>query len=504
MKGMIGLIVGCLAVNAFYIVPAIGQANRAAEPKSAVGGVFLLGAKRAADQQSPACPGDICPGLGNAFYLPSQNSMSINSGGAVFFADRKLGTCAVVSSASVGARDFKTADSMEHFIDNTMAEANISGSYTSAALSVKATAQAMTGSSTDIKTTFHSAYMDISLITSTVDFLQDSQCFTAKNLDGDFQKRFEALAPIDPKKAGDAAQWTPYVNFLQSVGSHIMMQQQVGSRFQQWESSDSTASDIATTLQVKACAEVEGTAGTGGWSVNSCGSYSNDQKNAALKTTTSTKRVILGSTDAARRDLLNEVSAANLTKFIDGANTGSGAVRFLFKPIWDLLYGIYQADCTAKGSPACANMQRALNLQAAYDGWTAIGCPQLGDYQFMATDSTDEYGISTWRCVAAKTGCRSDDVCHLGGAGSVCYCYGSGCIDQGDAIPSRSGSGTQTFRDKIRGSQQGSYSEGVNNACYYHFGAYCDCDTNWAGGLPDRNVYQQSVPSALQALRARR
>jgi hypothetical protein len=28
MKGMIGLIVGCLAVNVFYIVPAIGQANR--------------------------------------------------------------------------------------------------------------------------------------------------------------------------------------------------------------------------------------------------------------------------------------------------------------------------------------------------------------------------------------------------------------------------------------------------------------------------------------------
>ena len=455
----------------------------------------------AADQQSPACPGDICPGLGNAFYLPNQNSMSINTGGAVFFADRKLGSCAVLSLATQGGRDFKTADTMDQFIDNTMAEANISGSYTSARLSVKGTAQAMTGSSTDITTKFHSAYMDISSIKSTVDFKQDSQCFTAKNLDGDFQKRFEALAPIDPRTAGSAAQWSPYVNFLQSVGSHIMIQQQVGSRFQQWESSTSEASDIATTLKIKACAEVEGTAGTGGWSVNSCGSYTSDEKNTALKTTTSTKRVILGGTDAARSDLINEVNAANLTKFIDGASAGSGAVRFLFKPIWDLLYGIYQTDCTAKGLPACANMQRALNLQAAYEGWTAIGCPQQGEYQYMATDSTDQYGINTWRCVVAKTGCRNDDSCHLGGAGSVCYCYGPNCIDTGDAVPSRSGS---TFRDKIRGSQQGSYSDGVNAACYYVFPGHCDCNANWAGGLADRNIYQQSVPSELRALRASR
>jgi len=256
MKSAIILIVGSLAVGAFYVVPAIGQVNGAAESEPIIRGVFSPDAIPALDQTSPACPDNICPGLGNAFYLPGQNSLSINTGGAVFFANRKLGDCAILSSVSVGARDFKSADSMQKFIANTMAEADISGSYTSAALSVKGTAQVMTGTSTDVTTTFHSTYMDISVITSTVDFQQNSRCFSAKNLDGDFQKRFEALAVIDPTKVYDAAQWDPYVKFLQSVGSHIMMQQQVGSRFQQWESSDSTASDIAKTLQIKACAEV--------------------------------------------------------------------------------------------------------------------------------------------------------------------------------------------------------------------------------------------------------
>jgi hypothetical protein len=498
MKSAIILIVGFLAAGAFYVVPAIAQVNGAAESEPSMRGVFSPDAIPALDQTSPACPDNICPGLGNAFYLPGQNSLSINTGGAVFFANRKLGDCAILSSVSVGARDFKSADSMQKFIANTMAEADISGSYTSAALSVKGTAQVMTGTSTDVTTTFHSTYMDISVITSTVDFQQNSRCFSAKNLDGDFQKRFEALAVIDPTKVYDAAQWDPYVKFLQSVGSHIMMQQQVGSRFQQWESSDSTASDIAKTLQIKACAEVEGTLTGGGWSAKACSSYSSDEKKTALRTQTASKRLILGSTDAARAELLKEVNETNLAKFIDGADKGTGAVRFIFKPIWDLLYGIYQADCTTKGSTACLNMQRAVNLQAAYDGWTATGCPKAADsrgttYQAMAIDSTTAQGISVYKCAVSKTGCRSDDDCHLGGGGSVCYCYGAGCIDQGANILGS----TTTFRNKVRGSQEGSYNEGVNNACYYKFIAHCNCDGNWAGGLSDRNIYQQSVPSTV-------
>jgi len=143
-------------------------------------------------------------------------------------------------------------------------------------------------------------------------------------------------------------------------------------------------------------------------------------------------------------------------------------------------------------------MQRAVNLQAAYDGWTATGCPKAADsrgttYQAMAIDSTTAQGISVYKCAVSKTGCRSDDDCHLGGAGSVCYCYGAGCIDQGANILGS----TSTFRDKIRGSQEGSYNEGVNNACYYKFIAHCNCDGNWAGGLSDRNIYQQSVPSTV-------
>ncbi|MDP2324238.1 MAG: hypothetical protein Q8N51_09450, partial [Gammaproteobacteria bacterium] len=98
-------------------------------------------------------------------------------------------------------------------------------------------------------------------------------------------------------------------------------------------------------------------------------------------------------------------------------------------------------------------------------------------------------------CVVSKTGCRSNDSCHLGGAGSVCYCYGPECIDTGDQV-----SGTNMHRDRVRGDQSGSYDQGVNNSCYYKFIAHCNCDTAWSGGLPERALYRQSAPTWLNMI----
>jgi hypothetical protein len=374
-----------------------------------------------------------------------------------------------------------------------MSEANLSGSYNTAVLSMSGTAQAMAGYSSSLTSTFNSTHIDVTVITQAADFRQSTDCFTDKNIDPAFLRAFQSLAAID--KPSSDGQWSPYVLFLKSYGSHIMIQQQIGSRFQQWESSASTDSDIAKTLMVKACAEVEGVGTGGGWSVNTCAAYSSDEKKKALQVDTQSQRVILGSTDAARAAITKSLNQATLDQFIDGASQGTEAVRFMFAPIWELLQLIFQPPCASagKGSPACANLQRAINLQAAYEGWSAIGCPYLVDgrgqpFQSMVANAADTLGISTYGCQAWKTGCRTDDDCHLS-AGSACYCYGSGCITQGDAI-------AQTFRDIVQGGKSGSYDEGVNISCYYHVFAHCDCHSDWAGGLPARMIYQQNTSRA--------
>src|SRR5947209_15038956 len=161
-------------------------------------GLNLPGETRTKVQSSPACPNNICPGLGNAFYIPDLNARSVNTGGRIFFSDRKLGSCVVLSEAKYNSRDFLSDDSMQNLVFTSMAEASLSGSYQSAVLSMSGTAKTMSGQKSDITTTFHSTHMDITIVTHSLDFQNDSRCFAQANLDRDFLTRFQSLALIPP------------------------------------------------------------------------------------------------------------------------------------------------------------------------------------------------------------------------------------------------------------------------------------------------------------------
>lgn len=476
----------------------LGATLKATATPRELRGVYLAGAKLAARQSTPACENDSCPGLGSGFYLPSKNALSVLTGGRVFFAKAKLGECATLSTIASASDSLSSVDSMQQFVENTSADLDVGGDYKTSTLTVKGTAQVMTGSSSDITSTFHSVTLDVTTLTGAVDFKQDATCFAASNIAPDYLKDFESLALIDEDKVGNATSWDGYVQFLKNNGSHIMMQQQLGSRFQQWESSTSTASSLARTLSAKACADVEGLgtgeAGATGWSVSTCASYSAEEREKAQKQTADSTKIIDGGTAQTRAELSRGVTKERLGAFIGSAQSADQAVAYTFKPIWELLDGIYASACATggKGSAACANVQRARNLQAAYEGWTAVSCPELKSgslvYQTMAIEGTSSLGINTYKCTAAKTGCRASGDCHLGGAlGGVCYCYGNTCLDTGEKV-----SGTDQSRTEVRGSQSGSYDKGVNKSCYYKASVHCTCQNGWAGGLPERNLYLQS------------
>jgi hypothetical protein len=473
------------------------QNDRAPDEMFTVRGIYYPDSVVADVQKSPACPDEICPGLGNGFFLPETNVGEVTKPGNTVFLDRKLGRCVTLSSAPIERHIFQSAESMEQFTTSAMTEANLSGGLSTRKLTVKATTEALTGSSTSITTAFHSTHMDIASGFQTANFNQDADCFfSGKNLDKRFLQDFEALPLIDPKQVSEAAQWSAYVKFLTSYGSHVMMQQLIGSLFQQWESATSSEKDISKLLKAKACAEVEGTKAGGGWSVESCASYSKEEKEQALKLSTHHLRLVLGGSADARKAVSQKLDPDTLKAFITSAPKSTGAVQFMFRPIWQILDRIYTIPCSKEGkdSRACQNLQRAVNLQAAFEGWMAVRCQReeaMGvTYQKMAIDSTDSQGISTYKCTVTKTGCLVKNDCHFGGF-FVCYCYGAGCIDRGDQVD------TNTYRDEIRLKEKGSYTEGVNNSCYRK-SLTCNCDADWSGGLSDRNIYQQS---ALRLLR---
>lgn len=395
--------------------------------------------------------------------------------------DTSLSKCATVTKVSgMSYRDFSEQDSMQQFLESISTDSGVSGGLKSTMYSMKASVSKMTQSSSSDLSTFHSTHLDITTITHTVDFREDGKCLdSVEYFNEDWLSAFTSLGLIEASQAEDASSWLPYVNFL-SKGSHVMMQQQIGSRFQQWESSTSDSKDTAKTLQIKACAQVEGLSAAGGWSVQGCAAYNSAEKMAALKSSSSSSTLVLGGTRDSRAALQKGVTQETLDAFIDDAESGTEAVAFRFKPIWEILISIYGVRCAQGGSDDCDHLQRAYNLQAAHEGWLAFQCAPMYTadnahwMQKMVAHSNSN--IQTYSCMVNKFGCYEDSDCHNGGTiGAACYCYGNSCMAQGDSI-----AGTDEHR--IRAIRSYVFESDVNPSCWYPFLQPCRCNKAWNGG----------------------
>jgi len=469
---------------------ATGSAAHAAKTESAA----------VAAAQSQACPDGVCPGLGHAFYLPGINGFNLESAGNDFFLDTRIGGCARMSPLQEKTtREFQSSENMEQLTRNTMTSFDLKASYSTARLSANASLSKMTGVDSTTTQRVSSTHMDITTPTRYVDFVQrQSDCLTRSNIHPTDLEAFESLQLIDPEHVGEDSQWKPYEDYLQNLGSHILVRLQYGSRFQRWESSSQSTEDLLKTLKIKACTAVEGkNPDKKGWSVDSCGDYSREQREKAAQTDSEWRQIVMGGSKEAREALTDAVTEANITAFIRTSSLGDRPIGFGFKPVWELWTRIYAPLCKAHTpSTACDNLQRAYNLRIAYEGRLAIGCPTWRNedgfvYQTMGLNGKpNSQGLQLYGCFAERTGCRSNLDCRKGGAFGVCYCWGNTCLDQGAPIV-----GTGQFRTRIRGSEEGSYNQGVNNSCRFSpgIGSTCGCNTTWSGGLKRRDLFLPSL-----------
>lgn len=450
-----------------------------------------------AESESPACPNGICRGLGHAFFLPTINAFNPPSTGNDFFVDVRLGGCATLSPPEgLATRTFQSSESMEEFTRSASSSFELSGRYTTARLTAQGSVSFLTNADSTKSSRMTSTHIDIATPTRTVDLnLRTSDCFSKDNIYPNDVRQFEALPLIDAGRAGQSGEWDPYRAYLRGFGSHIQVRQVLGSRFQRWESSTEEKSDLLNTLKAKACAGVEGrNPTTAGWSVDGCAAYSSEQRAKASQTKSESRQIVMGGTERARNGLQRGVSKESIDAFIASGSRGDQPIRYSYKPIWELWIQIYTPLCSSGSAADCRHLQRAYNLQTAYEGVLAITCAEERDgrgnvIQTIApAGAPNSLGIQAYGCFAERTGCRSNNDCRVGRGTATCYCYGASCLDQGEGIP-----GTNFFRTGVRGSQFGGTNSGVNASCRYSpgRGSTCSCNTTWGSGLPRRDLFLQ-------------
>jgi len=320
------LVVPCL-------VAAVGLASTAAvlARQGETTGRAAAPANSETAQTSATCPGGICGELGNGFFLPDRDPVKgtlLN--GKEFFKNRRLGvdsdqhrSCAQLTKIGESSRDFQSAESMEELTRNTMTEFGLKASFSSARPTAQTSVNVLTGFTSSVTTKVNSTTMDITIQRYAVTLRHNSDCYSVANVDPRYLAKFEALPMIDRSKVSALGSWTPYVEFMRTWGSHVMTEQRIGSRFQQWMSSTSSASDIQSTLKARACAKVEGVNpgkdATGkdksGWSVDTCAGYNREARERARIAGVKEQQVVRGGSERTRDALLNGVTEESLKNF---------------------------------------------------------------------------------------------------------------------------------------------------------------------------------------------
>jgi hypothetical protein len=245
-----------------------------------------------------ACPNGVCPGLGRLFYLPDVNAISSNTGGRQFFKNDPSvynDKCAKVSSPINTSLDqFTQYQGMSSFVNSINSSSNLSGDIKVASLSMKATAELVTGFESTTSSSIGSITFDRSSLTSVVDLQDNNECMSVENIDPTVLQAFTQL-PILPLNAFvQDASWNPYVEFLRNHGSHIITQSTFGSRFQIWESTSSSSSETLKLLEAKACVELNGTSGEDTLAIAGCSAYDQSTRQQAASTSSNQFVVIRG------------------------------------------------------------------------------------------------------------------------------------------------------------------------------------------------------------------
>ena len=439
------------------------------------------------------CPGGECPGLGKGFYLSKlnlSNPSELLSGTDVFLNVTSKNKCQKFKKGSKILKTIVTTNNTEELISVISNENNIKGTLPLKIISVKATLLFNTKYDINKHNNIKTSRFIIMDETDIVTFENNDTC-RRSNTNSEFISDFKRL-PVKITKPEINSEWQPFYRFLNKWGSHIMTQIIFGSKIERWESCLDAGNISKNELEAKACLEFSGP--TSDITADMCSKYTKDEKEKSKSIETNRNTIILGGTRKTRESfILKGITDENIKAFLDSSDKSDQAIGHNFTPIWEIYQQVSTTDgCLSdvdKGNPLseeCKDLQRCLNLEAAY-AYQTVDCELLktpNDIIYQSFQAVrDIPSVNTYKCVAAKEGCTdTSSDCHLSKSG--CKAYGPSAFVKGDNYFGN------LYKTKIKGSKEGSTWDGINNSCNFS-GAQCKCDKMWSGGLPERILWDQ-------------
>ena len=281
-------------------------------------------------------------------------------------------------------------------------------------------------------------------------------------LDRELIKHLNSL-PVDIRNPELASSWIQYENFLKTYGTHLVSEIHYGARMTQWTFAKKEHKYSSFQLNVRSCADFEGPTQVGKLDLEACAGFTGEEAKESLRLEMSRNLDLLGGTDETRNALRRNRSQELITKFLNEGRNEKSPIDYTYTAIWEILMMKFRGDPRRHAI--------AMNMQQYYEGFKDFGCSliegKMGELknkplrQFRHGRFSTK-GVPSYECHLEKEGCHNDEDCHIGGAGSVTYCYGHSCVEY---LPASMGSKAKdvTIRDR----KHGSYDEGVNRSCYY-------------------------------------
>lgn len=412
-----------------------------------------------------SCEGTGSTGIGEGFYLPGLSIVEDNGYGSRIFQDIPK-ECIKFVASYVNRQEKTNFENTQSFYSKMGTDSSLSGEVTANGFTLGATLNAASQSIASSTLNVKGISLDVYAITGYSQLIPDCLYSNSKLLlDKEFSDTFKDL-PANVPNPHRSTSWYKYDNFLKTFGSHVTKRISQGSKLTRYVFSKSSEQITSDQFSIKVCATVKEL------SLKACSGYTQEDYSKVTHLETSDTITVRGGSAETRGRLIGEVTKEWLEKLLAEAELTEQPVSVQYDSIWHVLRTRFLGT---------EHLKKAVNLEAYYLGFLNTGCyfqqansNKIDMRKFVLAH--DDRSVPSYECQLAPKGCRSDDDCHLRGAGSTCYCFGDGCvIDNSVSDPKYS------LKDgrKIRTSEAGSAWDGENNSCYYKFIAHCDCDTDW-------------------------
>ncbi|PTQ27330.1 hypothetical protein MARPO_0205s0001 [Marchantia polymorpha] len=355
--------------------------------------------------------------LGRIVYLPDVNLVNDHNSDPLIFDPNDLNIIARTSEESYTDMNTRFFESSDKFKQSIATDMGLRGSYQQISFSVNAAFNRVSGSETEVKV----AEVQAARLHSKT-YLPRGSELNSFPLKKEFLQDFQNL-PTQVTDPHVDVSWSPFRNFMNKWGSHIVHVAYTGAVYQSFSSSKSEKNYSQRDMEIKACVKAEGITGK---ALEACAGYSESERREASKlTTTDTKRVKGGSA-ATRSQLASGLATQELLQeFLSQDSVGEQPVRYEYLPVWDYLLG--------RSLSNISDAKRALGLQAYYEGWKAFTCPLVvttgqtnNNAQMMVAEYTKEkQATGYYLCIRRCIGCHNyKEDCHYKSSKACCRSYG--------------------------------------------------------------------------------